>query len=236
MAAAVATIIQARLNSSRLPAKVMLSLAGKTLLQRVVERSRLARRAGQVWVATSDHPRDEVVAHEAARLEAPVHRGPLDDVLARFRGAAGAAGAEVVVRVTADNPLVEPRFIDLGVERLVDEGWDYLRFAKMPYGSGVEVFTARALARADQASQDPYEREHVCPHFYHNPQSFRVLVWDNPLEGARRPDMRVTLDDLVDFERLHRLFVHFAGREPVGLEEALAFLEGLPPDPGAVDR
>jgi spore coat polysaccharide biosynthesis protein SpsF len=223
----VVAIIQARLNSTRQPAKVMLDLCGKTLLQRVIDRARQAQIVDEVWVATSVDPREDVVAHAASSYGVKVHRGPLNDLTERYLGAAHAAGADVVVRVTSDNPLTESRFIDLGVQKLLAEGLDYLDFDEIPYGAHVWLFTAQALARAARDTVDPYEREHVVPHFYNNPDKFRVLRWTCPIEAIRKPQARITLDTLEDYVRLYKIFQHFQGVEHLLLEDALPFLEKL---------
>jgi len=223
----IVAIIQARLNSTRQPAKVMLDLCGKTLLQRVIDRARHAQIVDEVWVATSDDPREDVVAHAAGSYGVKVHRGELDDVLGRYLGAAQASGADIVVRVTSDNPLTESRFIDLGVQKLLDEGLDYLDFDEIPYGAHVWLFTFRALTLAAKQALDPYEREHVVPHFYNNPDEFKVMSWLCPIEAIRKPQVRITLDTLEDYVRLYKVFEHFQGAEHLLLEDALPYLEKL---------
>jgi spore coat polysaccharide biosynthesis protein SpsF len=204
----IVAIIQARLNSTRQPAKVMLDLYGKTLLQRVIDRARQAKTVDEVWVATSVEPREDVVADAARNYGVKVHRGELDDVLGRYLGAAQASGADIVARVTSDNPLTESRFIDLGIQRLLDEGLDYLDFKEIPYGAHVWLFTTQALARAADNAVDPYEREHVVPHFYNNPDKFKVLSWICPIEAIRKPEARLTLDTMDDYIRLYKVFQH----------------------------
>lgn len=223
----IVAIIQARLNSTRQPAKVMLDLCGKTLLQRVIDRARQAETVDEVWVATSAEPREDVVAHAAENYGVKVHRGELDDVLGRYLGAAQASGADVVARITSDNPLTESRFIDLGVRKLLDQGLDYLDFEEIPYGAHVWLFTTHALTRAAEQAKDPYEREHVVPHFYHNPDQFKILNWTCPIEAIRKPQISITLDTLEDYVRLYKVFEHFQGVTHVRLEDVLPFLEKM---------
>jgi spore coat polysaccharide biosynthesis protein SpsF len=223
----IVAIIQARLNSTRQPAKVMLDLCGKTLLQRVIDRARQAQLVDEVWVATSLESREDVVAHAALNYGVKVHRGALDDVLGRYLGAAQASGADIVARVTSDNPLTESRFIDLGVEKLLNEGVDYLDFEEIPYGAHVWLFTTQALTRAAGQAVDPYEREHVVPHFYNNPDKFNVINLTCPIAAIRKPEARITLDTLEDYVRLYKVFEHFQGVDHVLLEDALPYLEEL---------
>lgn len=223
-------IIQARMTSTRLPGKSLLSLGGRPLVQRVVRRVRLARSLDEVLVATSDNRFDDLIELAVRGMGAPVFRGSLEDVLDRFRQAARQAGAEIIVRVTADNPLTDPRLIDLGVEAIQREKADYLRLTNMPYWTGAEIFTAEALERAWSSTQDPYHREHVCPYFTAEGAGFRTFFLENPIPAAQRPDIRLTLDTLDDYYIFYRIYERFGDRDDIPVEEVIAFLEssGLP--------
>jgi spore coat polysaccharide biosynthesis protein SpsF len=223
----IVAIIQARLNSTRQPAKVMLDLCGKTLLQRAIDRVRQAQILDEVWVATSDDPREDVVAHASEAYGVKVYRGDLNNVMDRYLGAANASGADIVVRITSDNPLTESRFIDLGVKRLLDENLDYLDFDEIPYGAHVWIFTSKALFRAAEKAKDPDELEHVVPHFIRNPDKYKVVRWTCPIEAIRKPEARITLDTMDDYVRLYKVFKHFKGNSAVALEDALPFIEQL---------
>ncbi len=105
-------LVQARMGSTRLPGKVLLDIGGKTMLERVVARARRARTADEVAVATSLSPGDDAVVREAGRLGLRAYRGSEERVLDRYYEAAKAFGADVVIRVTADCPLIDPEIID----------------------------------------------------------------------------------------------------------------------------
>ncbi|MGD8562322.1 MAG: NTP transferase domain-containing protein, partial [Desulfarculaceae bacterium] len=225
MTAKVVAIIQARLSSSRQPAKVMLDLCGKTVLQRVIDRVRLASRVDEIWVATSQETWDDIVAFAAESYGVSVFRGSLLDVLDRFAGAARAAQADVIVRCTADNPLLEYRFIDLGVERLLNENWEYLDFDQIPYGAHVWIMTRQALEKAHKEATQDFDREHVCPYIFNNPGRFRMLRWDNPIAALRRPDLRITIDTMQDYYRMFQVFKHFSSEAEISLEKVISFLD-----------
>src|SRR5688500_8132039 len=121
----VVAVVQARAGSTRLPGKVLMDVAGRPMLARIMHRVAAASRVDEVVLATSDLDRDDPVAELAASEGFGVFRGSEEDVLGRFAGAARAADADVVVRITGDCPLIAPEVIDEVVTRLVDDGADY---------------------------------------------------------------------------------------------------------------
>jgi len=158
-------VVQARTSSSRLPGKVLADVGGEPMLALLLARVRRARRLDRVVVATSARPDDDPVADLAAAVGTEVHRGPLEDVLGRFAGAA-AGHAGPVVRLTGDCPLLDPAVIDAVVERL--EGAPGAVYASnveprrsFPHGLDVEAIRAETLAALDREVDDPELREHV---------------------------------------------------------------------------
>src|SRR5262249_22203952 len=119
-------IIQARMGSSRLPGKVLLDIAGKPMIQHVIERTRHARSLDSVCVATTTDASDAPVAALAATLESPCARGSLHDVLDRYYQAAKTHNADIIVRITADCPVIDPALIDQAVTTLLDGGYDFV--------------------------------------------------------------------------------------------------------------
>lgn len=159
-------IVQARMTSTRLPGKVMADFCGAPLLARMVERIGRAQRLDAVVVATTDRASDDPVAALAGELEVGVYRGEEMDVLGRMAGAAEAARADTVVRLTADCPLHDPALIDAAVAGYEAGAWDYYGNAvdrTYPDGLDVEVFSRDALERAAAEARHPFLREHVTP-------------------------------------------------------------------------
>lgn len=169
-------ILQARMGSSRLPGKVLLDLAGKSMIQRVFERVQRAQTVDSVLVATTTDPSDDPVAAFAASMEAPCYRGSLHDVLDRYYQAAKTQQAEVIVRITADCPLIDPAVIDETVRLVTHHASLIADFAcnrlpppftrTFPIGLDVEACTFVALERAWQESTETFHREHVMPFIY----------------------------------------------------------------------
>ena len=138
----VVAIIQARMSSSRLPGKVMLHLGGKTLLEQVVDRVKSATKINEIVIATSTQEEDFIIEDKAKQIGTKCVRGSLNHVFSRFKQAILESGADIVVRITADNPLTNAELIDKAVERLINENLEYVSFKNIPVGTGVEVFKA----------------------------------------------------------------------------------------------
>ncbi|MHC4400242.1 MAG: cytidylyltransferase domain-containing protein [Planctomycetota bacterium] len=175
----VVAIVQARMGSTRLPGKVLLDVAGRSMLARVVRRVRRAALIDRVVVATSVTPDDDRIVDECRRLSVACFRGSEDDVLDRFHRAARACRAEAVVRITADCPLIDPEVTDRVLRAFLDHRPDYASNTldrTYPRGLDTEVADSAALARAWRDARQPYERTHVMPYIYRHPDAFRLLA------------------------------------------------------------
>lgn len=205
----IAVIIQARMGSTRLPGKAMLELCGKSVLTRVIERVKGANAATDICVATTTCPEDEVVVKEAEKNNVKVYRGSEDDVLDRYCKAADMMEADYIVRIPADNPLTEPRFIDMCVEEVISNGLDYaiMKEKNVPYGSNVEVVSRDTLLSIYERSTAE-EKEHVTAFIRNNPEKFRVSFVEPP-EALRHTNIRLTMDTPDDYKWLKRIFEHF---------------------------
>ena len=196
-----ALIIQARLDSGRLPGKCMLPLGERPMVFRVMQALSLFP------VKILACPEDSVYAFSPLAEEAgfTLLSGPKDDVLARYCIAINKSGADRVVRATSDNPFV---FIDaaLAIASEAEElNADYSAYSAMPYGSGVEAVSSIALLRAGKEASASYDREHVCPYLYNNPQLFYLHRPLAPLKW-RDPKIRITVDTEDDYKRANHLF------------------------------
>jgi spore coat polysaccharide biosynthesis protein SpsF len=194
-------ILQARMSSTRLPGKVLKDLAGAPMILRQVERVRRARRVERLVVATSTDPSDDGLARMLEAAGVDVHRGPLDDVLARFVGALETRPAAHVVRLTGDCPLSDPEVIDDTITLQLESGADYSsntpQTHAFPKGLDVEVITAAALRRAAAEAATSEEHEHVTWGVWTRPDRYR-LAW---LKSARPDDgeIRWTVDRPDDY-------------------------------------
>lgn len=227
----VAAIIQARMGSSRLPGKVLRPLAGRPLLWHVVHRLRRARSVDALCIATSIAPADDAIARFAAEQGVRVVRGPEDDVLARFQLAAEATGADIVVRVTGDAPLVDPALLDRLVAALSATGAEFatVRPDLACIHEGVDPLSRAALERlVREAGADPVAREHVTGYIKCHPERFAIAQIDLPPE-EQFAGARLSVDtpaDLTFLETVHRRLSAPAGE--VAIRDLVRLLRAAP--------
>jgi spore coat polysaccharide biosynthesis protein SpsF len=223
-------VIQARLGSTRLPRKVLAPLGSLTLLGLLVERCRRAQRLGGILIATTDRPGDDSIVAEAVRLGVPVIRGSEEDVLGRFLLVAEAYPVEIVVRLTADNPLVDPAAIDAVVELRDREDADLAWIEGYPVGLGdAEAVRVGALRRAavEMGPSGRRYREHVTPYLIDHPERFRLAIGEAPA-GLRRRELRLTVDEEPDLAVIRWVRHYFGPRVEFGTAEIIAALEAHP--------
>jgi spore coat polysaccharide biosynthesis protein SpsF len=222
-------VIQARMTSSRLPGKVLSDIHGQPMLLRQIDRVRRARLIDRLVVATSDTADDDMVAALCAAHGVSCHRGSLDDVLDRFHGAARAAGAGAIVRLTGDCPLADPTVIDRVVTEFMRVGCAYASNTLRPTypdGLDVEVMSFAALDRAWRESELSSEREHVTPYIYKHPELFAI----HSVEAAQdRSSLRCTVDTAGDLAFIREVYGALLPTKPeFTTEDVLELLESRP--------
>lgn len=222
-------IVQARMTSTRLPGKVLLPLAGEPMLTRLVERLRRVQRADGIVIATTTNATDDPIAALCSQLGMPCHRGSEHDVLSRYADAARLHGADTVVRITSDCPLIDPALIDRVIAAYEEGDSDYVSNMlppTWPYGMAVEVFSATALAQAHAEATQAAEREHVTPFIYWHPERYRLRNVASPVDLSQH---RWTVDTPEDYALVGRLFDHLMPNHPQFTQaDVLALLDQHP--------
>lgn len=226
----VVAIVQARMGSERLPGKVLLDIAGETMLSRVVRRTARSQLIDEVVVATSTSPADDAVVSAGNALGVTVTRGSEEDVLGRYRDAASVVGADVIVRVSADSPFVDPEVCDLVLSRFMsaDPPVDYASNKlepSFPLGLDVEAFSREALEQAAKDATAAHERSHVTLHIYSNPGKFRLLpvVSDRNLHS-----WRWTVDTPEDLAFAREVFGRLGGGNDFSWRDVVALIDAEP--------
>ena len=209
----VVAIIQARMGSTRLSGKVLLSIGGKSMLARVIARVGRAHMIDEVVVATSTQPQDDQIVQECQMLNVSCFRGSEDDVLDRFYQCAAKHDADVVVRITADCPMIDPEVIDQAVFTFFNKQADYASNGLQrtyPRGLDTEVMTIAALKRAWQEAKLHFQRAHVTPYIHRNPQEFRL---EPILAGSDNSKYRWTVDTQEDLNLVRTIYARFGNQD-----------------------
>ncbi len=216
------------MGSSRLPGKILQPLAGKAVLQHVIERVSASNVFDEIIVATTNRPIDDVVAERVPTFGATVVRGDEDDVLSRFGLAAEHSKADAIMRITADCPLIDPDVLASMVSRFRNGDVDVVSNCvrrTFPRGLDAELFSRTALDTMLREATAAPHREHVTPFIYENPKRFRIASH----EGAEdHSDYRLTLDTPEDFELLDRVFSAFTDPDTIRLADIIALLRANP--------
>jgi spore coat polysaccharide biosynthesis protein SpsF len=205
-------VIQARMASTRFPGKVLSPLGGRPVVDWVLRRLSRAERLDRIVVATTDCPADDPLARHCAESDVDCFRGGESDVLGRFHAAARQFPADRIVRINADNPFIDPRFIDELVKFAESTGAEYASYRR---GDGkpvmltavsffAEAVSRTCLERADRELTDAFLREHVTLGIYTQPERFRVRWLDAPA-WCDDPRLRLTVDTPADLERLEQI-------------------------------
>jgi spore coat polysaccharide biosynthesis protein SpsF len=228
----VLALIQARMGSTRFPAKVLSDVLGKPMLLWQLERLRKSKELSRVVVATSDLPADDAIANFCKKIGQPFFRGSEASVLDRFHAAGLSFLSEsekkdaVVVRLTGDCPLSDPFLIDEGIREfhaLRGSGCRYFGYEdSMPDGMDFEVFTWQALDEVFHEQTDSFEKEHATPFMWRNPKRFGVRKFKR--DGIT-PGLRFSVDYEEDRELVEEILKReqSAGRF-FGVQEIAALL------------
>ncbi len=213
-----AIFLQARLDSSRLPKKILLPLAGKPLLQHAMEALKLV--PADIYAVLTDSNSEQQITQLCQQCGFHVFAGDPDDVLHRYVSAAEFFGVDRIVRATGDNPLVSPQIANETLRLAEARSCDYAGLINPPYGTAVEVVKTSALQKA-MSSDKQYDHEHVTAYVYSHPEIFSVV-----LEEAReewRCDARVTIDTPDDYQYIQDLFAALYCNEAIPLEDLIAW-------------
>lgn len=220
----IGAIIQARMGSTRLPGKVMLEIAEKTVLGHVIERVKQSRKIDTVIIATTVDPCDDIIEVDALKYGVAVFRGSEQNVLERYYQAAKENRLDVVVRVTSDCPLIDPFIIDdlIGIflknnyNMVSNSGNDYHK-RTIPQGLDVEVFSFALLEEAYLNADQVYQKEHVTPYIYEHCQSLFFQRDDKDYS-----QLRLTLDTNEDFLLIQAIYKKlYKGEHDFYLKEIL---------------
>ncbi len=220
----VVAIIQARTGSTRLPGKVLLPLADKTVLEHVIERTAKAKLIDEVIVATTMKKEDLPIVKMVANMGFRVFTGSEKDVLDRYYQCARLAEADCIVRITSDCPLVDPNIIDMVVKKHIEASADMVYNDLYPNGFDLGTFTFDLLKRAWKEARLLSEREHVVPYMFKIAKKIEKVICPENLSH-----IRLTLDRKEDYEVLKIVFDNvYTKKRDFTFEDVMEFIRDNP--------
>lgn len=203
--------IEARMTSSRLPGKVLLPAAGKPMLEHLVNRLRAVPSLHGIVLATTVNSTDDELEIFAKRIGIDYYRGSEEDVMARVIGAAESIGADVIVEITGDCPIIDPQIVEQTIRVFMANQADYVSNAQVrsyPDGMDVQVFRLTTLQRSAAMTNNALDHEHVTLHIRKHPEFFSPIHLLAPPE-IEWPHLGLTLDEPRDYDLLKKLIEHF---------------------------
>jgi spore coat polysaccharide biosynthesis protein SpsF len=230
-------IVQARMTSTRLPGKVMREIAGQPMLAQQLRRLKRCVLADDIVVATTPNATDDPVAELSRREQVGCFRGSEEDVLARYAGAAREARADVVVRVTADCPLIDPQVTDRVIDELIRHAADCdyasnVLVRTYPRGLDCEAFFSDALLRVERMAKSGAAREHVT--LFIRSERPELFLCRSVEDSQNNADLRWTVDTQEDLDFVKILY------EELGLGASslpyLAILDYIKKNRGLIRR
>lgn len=225
-------IVQARMTSTRLPAKIMMTVLGKSLLEHQIIRLRRVNLADDICIACTTNKDDEPIVNLAKNLNVPFFRGSEHNVLSRYYGAALEYKAEHIVRVTSDCPIIDPIELDYLISSyhsysgLIDYTSSGGSVRSYPRGMEAEIFSMEALSIANQEARENYEFEHVTPFIYTHPEKFKISEYSFNKDESHH---RWTVDTIEDFQLVKKIIEElFPKNQNFTIRDVLALLSRNP--------
>ena len=209
--------IEARMTSSRLPGKVLLPVLGKPMLHYLIQRLRAVPSIQAIAIATTTNATDDVLARFAAEEGVLVYRGSEDDVMGRVIGAGELAGADVIVEITGDCPIIDPEIVEQTIRMFLQNEATYVsngHIRSYPDGMDTQVFRLETLKRSAEMTNAPLDREHVTLHIRNHPELFPAVHVVAP-PSLHWPELALTLDEPADYRLLSQIIELLAPANPL---------------------
>jgi spore coat polysaccharide biosynthesis protein SpsF len=230
----IVTLIQARRGSTRLPDKVLKEILGKPVLWRQIERMQASRLKGELVVITTKELQDDVIEELCRAAHIHCYRGHSTDLLDRHYQAARQFGADAVVKIPSDCPLIDPQIIDHVLQYYISHSTQYdyvsnLHPASWPDGNDVEIMSMQAMETSWKEASKDFEREHTTPYIWENPEKFRIgsVVWDAGKDYST--SHRWTLDYPEDLAFIQKVYEElYPSNSLFTLEDILQLLQKKP--------
>ena len=223
-------IIQARISSIRLPGKILLPGYEKPLLFHLLERLKKSKLINKIVIATSTNQQDDLIFNLCTSKKIEVFRGSENDLLSRYYKCAKKYKAKNIVRLTSDCPLMDPKIVDLMINKYFSlKNVDYLSNIhppSYPDGFDIEIFTFKALYKAYRNAKKKYEREHVTPYIWDNFEKFKIENFSEFKNDELYKKYRLTLDYKEDFHVIWNIYKSlYPKKKYFNLKDIISYLK-----------
>jgi len=219
------------MTSSRLPGKVLLPVRGRPMLTYLVERLRRVPSIQKIVLATTVNRIDDTLEDFARQIGISCFRGSEVDVMQRVIDAADSVQTDIIVEITGDCPIIDPRIVEQTIRIFFHNDCDYATNAHVrsyPDGMDVQVYALETLKRSAALTRDPLDREHVTSYIRQHPELFRQVNLVAPPD-LHWPELGLTLDEVQDYELLKTLIEYFGEDHPdFGCREVIGLLRARP--------
>ena len=206
-------IIQARMNSTRLPGKVLMNIDGKfPALFYTVEQLKNSKLLEKIVIATSSNQEDNDIEKFCRKYNIKCFRESLENVLDRYYQCAKEFGITTIVRIPADKPLIDPEMVDEVIQKFKENSFDCVtnfQPSTVPSGTEVEIFSFSALETAWKNASSALDKEHVTPYIYRNKEQFKIF---NVVNKEDLSNFRWALDYKEDLELIRKIVMKIEKR------------------------
>ena len=229
MSRKITCIIQARTESSRLPGKILLNLGKKTILQYLIERLKKSKNIDSLILATTKKKKDNIICKIAKKQKIQVFRGDEKNVLKRYYLCAKKSHSSTIIRVTADCPLIDIKYIDELIKVFNNNQYDYLTnlyLNYLPDGFHCEVLSFETLKNTYKSAKSSFDKEHVTSYIWKNPKKFKIFYFKGKKLKNISKKIRLTLDYFEDYLLIKKIYENlYSKNKYFSLREILVFLK-----------
>lgn len=216
------------MGSVRLPGKVLKKINGRPMLEYVINRVKLSKNLDKVILAVPDTPQDDILFELAKKLNTICIRGSEKNVLSRYLKAAEEINADVIIRITADCPLIDAGIIDEMIDNFEKEKCDYLindvKHEGHPRGFDVDIFFTRCLKKTAELTDKDYYKEHITTFMLDHPEMFKIRYYKAP-ENLYRPNYRLCVDEKPDLVLVRKIFEHLKPKKYFSAQEIIEHID-----------
>lgn len=223
----IVAVIEARMNSTRLPGKVLLPVRGISLLEFMIARVKKVSLISEIVVATTGESIDNQIQSLAYDLGVSCFRGSENDVMGRVLGAAKTVNANIIVGLTADCPIIDPFIISQVLNTYLENDARYVSNAHVrsyPDGMDVQVYSTETLVESYDRVTTDREKEHVTLNIRENPEVFPPIHLVAP-QHLYEPGLGLTLDERRDYDLLSNIINYFHPSTDFTCEDVIKLLD-----------